>query len=95
MSNRVPLKVIEVLLCGSADLWDWGVDGGPFVYSPCDGAEGRVDLNVRGADGFDRNVEGIHACRMQFQWMTRCSPRLVVGGGWGVERWFGSCDGDG
>jgi hypothetical protein len=65
MSNSVLIKVVKVLLCGSADLWDRGVDGGPFGYSLCDGAEGRVDLNVRGADGFNRNVEGIHACELQ------------------------------
>lgn len=82
MSDSVPLKVVEVFWCGSADVWDRGVDGGPVVYSPCDGAEGRVDLNVGRADGFNRNVEGIHRCEMQFWWMTRCSLRLVVGRGW-------------
>jgi hypothetical protein len=32
MSNSALVKVVEVLWCGSADLWDRGVDGGPFVY---------------------------------------------------------------
>lgn len=68
MSNSVLLKVFEVGLCRSADLWDWGVNGGRFAVCPFDGAEGRVDLNVGGADGFNGNVEGIHAYKFQSRW---------------------------
>lgn len=61
MGDIVPLKAVEVCLCGSADLWDWHVEGVPVAYPPCDGSERRVDLNVGGADRFNGNVHVIHA----------------------------------
>lgn len=32
MGDIVPLKAVEVCLCGSADLWDWHVEGVPAAY---------------------------------------------------------------
>lgn len=51
VSDIVGLKAVEVRLCGSADLWDWHVEGVPVAYSTCDGSERRVDLNVGGRTG--------------------------------------------
>jgi len=64
MTDSVPLKVVEVHLCDSADMWDGHVEGVLVAYSPCDGSERRVNLNVPGATGFNGNFHVIHACKM-------------------------------